>query len=81
MKENELLDVKQKKKKKDFVDGLFTYHIVGWKWIPLNWVGGKLYLLVITKHCCKVFVGLGPIVLPWREGEALKRTRVSFFEE
>ena len=28
------------------VDGLFSYHVVGWKRIPLDRVGGKLYLYI-----------------------------------
>ena len=25
------------------MDDFFTYHVVSWKKIPLNWVGGKLF--------------------------------------
>ena len=47
------------------VDGLFTCHVVGWRRIPPNWAGGKLFpylnssALVISKRAELGFFILG----------------------
>ena len=47
----------------EIVDGLFTYHVVGWKKIPPNRVEGKLYPFYIHNSKCKIKKGVFFIII------------------